>query len=208
MKVTTKVSADSKEGNHNILHIIERLTTGGASRVILGLSKHSSRKDQRFQHKIISLLRPTPDGIKLAEGYGYEVDHGCGKPFLDYQIQQSDIVHVHWWNCPAMHQFMDMDLTPSRLLLWCHVAGKHIPQVITSDLIDYADVTVATNPTTFTEVPAFTRLCPEDRACKTAMIVDPTDFDRVSDVTPKEHDGFNVGYIGTVHHYKMHPHFI
>jgi glycosyltransferase involved in cell wall biosynthesis len=208
MKVTNKASADSKEGNHTILHIIERLTTGGASRVILGLSKHSSRKDPRFQHKIISLLRPTPDGIKLAEGYGYEVDHGCGKPFLDYQIQQSDIVHVHWWNCPAMHQFMDMDLAPSRLLLWCHVAGKHIPQVITSDLIDYADVTVATNPTTFAEVPAFTQLSPEDRACKTAMIVDPTDFDRVSDVTPREHDGFNVGYIGTVHHYKMHPHFI
>ena len=208
MKVTTKASATSKEGNHTILHIIERLTTGGASRVILGLSKHSSRQDERFQHKIISLLRPTPEGLKLAERYGYEVDHGCGKPFLDYQIQQADIVHVHWWNSPAMHQFMDMDLAPSRLLLWCHVAGKHVPQVITPDLVEYADVTVATNPTTFAEVPAFTQLSSEDRALKTAMIVDPTDYDRVSDVAPKEHDGFNVGYIGTVHHYKMHPHFV
>ncbi len=208
MKVTNYDSATSTDGTHTILHIIERLSSGGASRVALAISKHSTRQDNRFVHRIISLQRPTPEGLKLAEMEGYEVDHGCGKPFLDYQISKADIVHLHWWNSPTMLQFMQMELAASRMLVWCHVAGMHIPQVIMPELLDYADITVATNPTTFDEVPAFNRLDREEKKLKTAMIVDPADFDRVDGILPKEHEGFNVGYIGTVHHYKMHPHFV
>ena len=122
MKVTNKDSAISKDGTYTILHIIERLTTGGASRVALGLSKHSTKQNKLFSHRIISLQRPTPEGVKLAEREGYDVDHGCGKPFLDYQIGKADIVHLHWWNSPSMLQFMQMDLVESRMILWCHVA--------------------------------------------------------------------------------------
>jgi glycosyltransferase involved in cell wall biosynthesis len=198
----------SRDGKHTILHIIERLTNGGASRVALALSKHSTSQESQFNHRILSLQRPTPEGMRLAESYGYEVDHGCGKPFLNYQIQQADLVHLHWWNSPAMRAFMAMDLVETRMLVWCHVAGKHVPQVIIPELIQYADLTVATNPTTHAEVPAFQNLSVEDKIQKTAMIVDPADFDRVAQVKPKEHETFNVGYIGTVHRYKMHPHFV
>jgi len=208
MNVTNTDPTISTDGTCIILHVIERLTNDSASKVALRLSKHSGKHNQQFTHRVISLQRPTPEGVKLAELEGYEVDHGRGKPFLDYQIAQSDIVHLHWRNSPAILEFMQMDFVPSRMLVWCHVAGMHAPQVIIPELLEYGDVTVATNPTTFNELPVFNRLSIQERKLKTAMIVDPADFSRLDKLKPKEHEGFNVGYVGTVKHHRLHPHFM
>ena len=208
MNVTNTDPTFSTNGTCIILHVIERLTNDSASKVALRLSKHSTNHDQQLTHRVISLQRPTPEGLKLAELEGYEVDHGRGKPFLDYQIAQSDIVHLHWRNSPAILEFMRMDFVPSRMLVWCHVAGMHVPQVIVPELLEYGDVTVATNPTTFNELPAFSGLSIQERKLKTAMIVNPADFSRLDKLSAKDHEGFNVGYIGSVNHHRLHPHFM
>jgi len=208
MNVTNTDPTFSTDGTCIILHVIERLTNDSASKVALRLSKHSKNHNQQLTHRVISLQRPTPEGVKLAELEGYEVDHGRGKPFLDYQIAQSDIVHLHWRNSPVILEFMQMDFVPSRMLVWCHVAGMHAPQVIIPELLEYGDVTVATNPTTFNELPAFIRLSIQERKLKAAMIVDPADFSRLDKLNAQDHEGFNVGYIGTVKHHRLHPHFM
>ena len=101
-----------------------------------------------------------------------------------------------------------MDFVPSRMLVWCHVAGMDAPQVIVPELLEDGDVTLATNPTTFNELLAFSRLSIQERKLKAAMIVDPADFSRLDKLNAQDHKGFNIGYIGTVKHHRLHPHFM
>ena len=189
-----------------IIHVIERLTLGGAARVLIGLSKYSSRQGA-FRHQVVSLLPAQPQAVELAESEGLEFVQTQSPQALRARLEAADLVHVHWWNAPAVQSFLrDLD-TEARLLTWCHVAGDSLPQVITPDLVSHSDVIVATNPYT-RSLPVFSELPQAEQNEKVEMIVDPADFERVEGINPIEHSGFNVGYIGTVDFYKMHRRFV
>ncbi len=190
-----------------ILHVIERLTLGGASRALIGLSKYSAR-DGLYQHRVISLLPAQPEAVTLAEEDGVKVLQGAEEALIDGEVNSADLVQIHWWNAPVLQGLMRRGLPPCRLMIWCHVVGDTSPNMITPGLIDFADLTIASNPYTHRESNVFRSLSSETWRDKTAMIVDPTDFDRVQSVQPVKHAGFNVGYIGTVGYYKMHADFI
>ena len=190
-----------------VLHIIERLTLGGASRALIGLSKYS-RQYGNYRHRVISLLPAQPEAISIAADDGLELVEGSEKSLIDAEVRAADIVQIHWWNAPVLQRLMREGLPPSRLMVWCHVVGDTSPNIITPALIDHADVTIASNPYTHRETKVFQNLAPETWRKKTGMIVDPTDFDRVKDVRKRPHTGFNVGYIGTVGYYKMHRDFV
>jgi hypothetical protein len=75
--------------------------------------------------------------------------------------------------------------------------------VLTRELIAFCDAIVATSPRT-PELPVW-------RANQPAvgrMILSNADFDRLNGFSPRTHNGFNVGYIGTVSFAKMHPQFV
>ena len=190
-----------------ILHIIERLTLGGASRALIGLSKYSHRHGP-YKHRVISLLPAQPEAVALASEEGVEVLVGKDRPLLEGEVRAADLVQIHWWNAPVLQGLMRQGLPPCRLMVWCHVVGDTSPNIITPSLIDHADLTIASNPYTHRESQVFQSLSSETRQNKTAMIIDPTDFDRVKTARPMKHEGFNVGYIGTVGYYKMHADFV
>ena len=75
----------------------------------------------------------------------------------------ADIVQLHWWNNPQNQQFLRGDWPDVRLAIWYHVAGDHAPQLITRELVDFADLNIPTNPWTFRELPVFGGLTPAER---------------------------------------------
>ena len=192
---------------HTVLHVIERLTLGGASRALIGLSKYSSRHGA-YRHRLVSLLPAQPEAIALAEEDGIEVVPGADLDTVKGEILLADLVQIHWWNAPVLQRLLRGGLPPCRLMIWCHVVGDTLPNLITPALIDHADLIMASNPYTHRDSSVFQSLSAETRRGKTGMIVDPSDFDRVKSVRKVPHEGFNVGYIGTVGYYKMHADFI
>lgn len=190
-----------------ILHIIERLSLGGASRALIGLSKYS-RQQGAYRHRVISLLPAQAEAVALAEEDGVEWVGAADRDTVEAECLAADLVQVHWWNGPALQSLLRNGLPPCRLMIWCHVVGDTLPNVITPSLIDFSDLTIASNAYTYGETTVFRSMSPELRRKKTGMIVDPTDFDRVKRVKPIDHAGFNVGYIGTVGFYKMHRDFV
>ena len=192
---------------HTVLHVIERLTLGGASRALIGLSKYSNRHGD-FRHRVVSLLPAQPEAIALAEEDGIEVVRNSDLATVKGEILGADLVQIHWWNAPVLQRLLRGGLPPCRLMVWCHVVGDSSPNLITPSLIDHADLTIASNPYTHRESQVFRSLSAETRRTKTGMIIDPTDFDRVKNVRKIPHKGFNVGYIGTVGFYKMHADFV
>ncbi|WP_273249807.1 hypothetical protein, partial [Limnospira indica] len=66
-------------------------------------------------------------------------------------------------------------LPATRLLIWFHIAGEHPPQVITRDLVDYADFAIPCNPYS-RKLPVFENLPPEVKLKKVGMVYDAADF--------------------------------
>lgn len=190
-----------------VVHLIQHLSTGGASRALIALAKHSARLGP-FRHQAISLLPVDDETSARARDAGLDVLAAPETPTLHRALAAADIVQVHWWNNPELNAFLHTNLPAMRLVVWYHVSGHAAPQVITPDLVRFADLNIATNPWTYAELPVFRDLPAADRDDRLALIIDPADLDRVETVTPRPHDGFQIGYIGTVDFVKMHPDFV
>ncbi|WP_373479800.1 glycosyltransferase family 4 protein [Geminocystis sp.] len=190
-----------------ILHIIDFLCLGGAARSMIAISKYSSRLDNQFHHQVISLKKAQIQAVELAQKAGMEFLEPIDEIERNQIIASSDLVHIHYWNNPQMFSFLHSELPPARLIIWFHVSGDNAPQVITRDLINYADFALPCNPHSY-ELPVIKQLKPEIRHKKVGMVYDAADFERVQNIQPQPHEGFKVGYMGALSFSKMHPHYI
>lgn len=179
---------------------------GGATRAMIATAKYSSKLGN-FEHRAISQRTAVPQAAEMAKEAGMVVIEPPDEASMLQEIENADIVHIHYWNYPQMSEFLRFDLPPMRLLMWFHIAGEYPPQVITKQLVGYADFAIPCNPYSY-ELPVFQNLPAEVRIKKIGMVYDAAEFERVADLQPKPHDTFNVGYIGSVGFGKMHRNYV
>jgi glycosyltransferase involved in cell wall biosynthesis len=187
----------------NVLHIIHQVTTGGAARAMLAAAKYAARGGQT--HRVVSLLPAANGAAALVADARLEVLNSPPAETLRREIEAADIVQLHFWNAPEVYEFVRRELPPARLLVWFHVGGAAPPQVITRELIEFADY-AACCPYSF-DLPVFQRLPADVRCRKTGTVYEGADFARLAGLARRPHDGFNVGYVGTVDFVKMHPRY-
>lgn len=173
-----------------IVHVIQQLTGGGAARATLYLAAHLPG----YHHSILSLKPPTPRASRLAD------ERGISMATRD-ALESADIVQFNWWNNVEMHALMREALLEMRTVGWLHVGGRTAPHVITPQLAEFFDVTVACSPFTYAH-PAIQALPSERRA----MVYGTTDGSRLRPL--REHKGFRVGHVGTLDFCKLHRNFV
>lgn len=193
----------------NILHIIEKFYTNGPARSLLAAVKYAKMLGLAQNHNLIILGESVyPPSLIQARQTGVQIIARQPSPArLHELIEQADIVQVHFWNSPILYDFLRADHPAMRLLLWLKVVGSHAPQSITRPLIDYADKVVATTPATLA-APVWDGYLTDLKSAKQAVVPGIADFDRLHDFQPQPHDGFNVGYIGTVNFSKMYARYV
>jgi glycosyltransferase involved in cell wall biosynthesis len=180
----------------NVLHIIERLTLGGASRALLASAAYSTRKGLA-KHRVVSLLPVQPAAVEQISMAGLAL---APTVELSRWIGEADIVHIHFWNNPDLYKALESDLSAARIILTCHVGGLTAPQILTPEVVDFADSILATSRHTLEEA--------DDALLRKALYApSAADFGRLAAVAPSPHDFFNIGYIGTVDFGKMHPRY-
>ncbi|MBC8002347.1 MAG: polysaccharide pyruvyl transferase family protein, partial [Opitutaceae bacterium] len=208
LAIQTKPASNLTASNRpaRILHIIQSVGGGGGARAMIALAKHSHRLGG-LEHRAVSLTPADSVGLQLAEQAGLPILNQPGRAELREAMVDADIVLVHWWNNPELAMLFRSELPPMRLVLWLHVGGYHSPQVITPPLLEFADLSVACSPHTYSH-PAFASLPAETLVRRTAMVLAGADFDRLHGVAPRAHAGFQVGYIGTLDPVKMHSEFV
>ena len=180
----------------NVLHLIERLTLGGASRALLASATFSTRKGFA-KHRVVSLLPAQPAAVDHILMAGLAL-----APVVELSrwIGDADIVHIHFWNNPDLYKALESDLPPARIVLTCHVGGLTAPQVLTPEVVGFADSILVTSRHTLEEA--------NDALLQKAIYApSAADFDRLAAVAPSPHAFFNIGYIGTVDFGKMHPRY-
>ena len=191
----------------HVLHVIEYLDKGGATRAALSTAKQSA-KIGPFEHSIISLKEAHPEAIELAKSANVQVYEAPSITQIDGLIDDADIVQVEYWNAPAINHFLHSSLPPSRLAIWFHIAGTSSPQRIHNHLFNFADIPIACAPTPFNEHPLFKHAIDHNIVPEPGLVTAPADFERLKNLSPVEHEGFNIGYIGTLSFIKMHRDFI
>ncbi|MFZ3138517.1 MAG: glycosyltransferase [Thermodesulfovibrionales bacterium] len=174
---------------------------------MIAAAKYSSRLG-KLKHSILSLLPAHAEAVALAKESNFRVISQPEKSKILSEIQNADIVQIHFWNTPEMYEFLRSALPPMRLILWYHISGDGPPQIITENLVNFADFNIPSNPYTYNNLPVFRNMNIEEKYNKVAMVYDAADFDRVKGVRLKRHQNFNVGYIGLVHFSKMHHNYV
>lgn len=189
-----------------VLHLLKHVNGAGGPRSTVALSKALAREGV-CENRIVSLLPGTSGGLEMARQAGLQVLQTPDALALRREIEAADVVQLHWWNDPVLYDLLRADLPPARLLVFVHVAGDTPPHVLIRQVIDVADFCVAGSAYAH-GCAAFQSLPAEERARKTAAVTATADFGRLAGLERRPHDGFQVGYIGTVDFRKMHPGFV
>ncbi len=179
-----------------VLHLIERLTLGGAGRALIHLAGFSTHAG-RATHRVVSLAPAHPAAAQLAASAGLALAAGSA---LTDEVADADIVHIHFWNTPELYALLEQPLGAARIAVTCHVGGLTAPQVLTREVVEYADVLLVTSPLTLASADDVLRY-------KAVLAPSPADFGRLGNLAPVAHAGFRIGYVGAVDFAKMHPHY-
>lgn len=189
----------------SILHVVPRLAMTGPVRSVAAEAKYAARLGLARTTRVVALERAlSPAAVLLLRREGVELSVRPDPAELDQLIGEADLVLVQFWNCPSMFEFLLRPLPAARLVAWIRMQGLDPPQVVPDALVDFADDVLLTTPVTGAS-PALRR-----RRQSTPPLVAPgiADMDRLDGWQPVDHDGFVVGYVGTVNEGKLHPRFV
>ena len=185
-----------------ILHVIAQLSPGGASRAAITVARYSTRRGA-YQHSLLSLLPAAPLGAALAREAGLALLDAPLAAEVHSAIAGADVVHLHFWNTPELYALLRAPWPAARLILWLHVGGASMPQVVTAEVAAFGDRVVAGSAYN-SELPVLRA----PHAAPASLITEPADLEALAGLQPLPHAGFNVGYIGTVDFEKMNADFI
>lgn len=191
---------------NKVIHITTHMG-GGVGRVLSNIAKQSKLMGENH-HEVLCLDYLSPLAKKLADEAGLSVKGEVDYKEIYREVEKADIVQIDWWNHPLLYKFLcSVELPAARLIVYSHVSGYYPPFVLTKEIIDFSDIFVASTPHTCHH--RIIENLPEDiRNKKIRVVFVSGGISRVKRIIPKKHEGFNVGYIGTVDFYKMHPDFV
>jgi glycosyltransferase involved in cell wall biosynthesis len=166
-----------------VLHITGHLGGGVGTVICDWMDKINSN-----EHKIICLDYINQKTINRLWNKGISYLGNCANSVLiPLNINRYDIIIIHWWNHPMLAELIASQLPPCRLVFWCH-KNYNIPDAVKK----YPDLLVGTSP--IQGLPQY--------------VWSTGNMDRFFELQPTPHEGFNVGYVGTVDYKKLHPSFM
>lgn len=190
-----------------VLHVTSHFG-GGVGRVLLNYLELAKNKSI-FEHDIASLdyininAKNTLSSLKI-----YYLDNiSKNYQMLIDNIPKYDIILIHWWNHPLMYEFLvKYSLPKCRAIFWSHISGLYAPSNFTEPLFKYADKFIFTTPISYSSE-VFKTLSNIEKE-KISVIWSTAGVDHTKNIVQKKHNGFNVGYLGTVDYSKLHNDFL
>lgn len=178
-----------------ILHITPHLG-GGIGHVLLNFSKH----DTINFHSIVTLDYANAKAIDFCSQNTIPLYSQPEPADIFGYILEADIIILHFWNHPLLYNFIVRHTLPaSRIIIWSHISGAEVPNIITDKISAYGDIFVFTTPISNEII---------SKKYPVRVILSTGGVEHVANILHEKHEGFIVGYIGTVDYVKMHPQYI
>ncbi|MGD0679902.1 MAG: glycosyltransferase family 4 protein [Polyangiaceae bacterium] len=189
-----------------VLHLTAHLG-GGVGRALAALVEQTEACGLLVRHEFVCFedLEKTlfADQIRAAGG---TVDIRPDPSTLARRMESADVVQLEFWNHPStMGALCALPPLEARLLVWCHVSGLRTP-VVPPRLIDLAHRFVFTSACSL-ESPALRRL-PSSVRERIDVVSSSGGFGHVSGLRDGPTGKLKLGYVGSLHFSKMHPHYV
>ncbi|GEM_PF-283771 len=189
-----------------ILHITAHMG-GGVGRTLSSITSYANNTDRKNRHKILIVERPEKKQfIDICRANNVDVEYADGPEQAEREIADSDIIQISWWHHPRMAEFIcSFPKIPVRMVLWSHVSGCSYPELPFSFAAEFHKVFFATEYTR--DNPYWS---PEQRnmiSGKSEIVYGAGDLRSFSVNRPVPHEGFIVGYVGTLNYSKLNPDF-
>lgn len=190
----------------NILHITTHMG-GGVGKVLSGITSYANYTGRCYRHKIILLENPDKTNfIDICIESGVEIMICSDFKDAYEEIKKADIVQLEWWNHPRMSKFMvEFPKIKTKLVVWSHISGCVYPN-IPFDFIKIPSKFIFTSEYSY-ENPVWSEEEREYVVKNTEVINSSGGFELFKDKQLKQHDGFNIGYIGTLNYSKLNENF-
>jgi glycosyltransferase involved in cell wall biosynthesis len=129
---------------------------------------------------------------------------------IDYireAVEQADIVELDWWGYPYLNKIMwEIRDIPMRMIIWAMVSGCYFPYLKPS-LVNLPHKFIFSSQYSYEN-----QYWSEQERIQIRENFPTIDasggFENTKDVPLEPHDGFNIGYLGTLKYIKLNPHFI
>lgn len=192
---------------HKVLHIMPHMGPG-VGKALSALSISAAKADSKYQHNILLLEKPRDLGyITICKDNDVDVFWPDDKCELVKIISEADIVQLEWWHHPLVLGFLrELSQIPVRLTVWSHISGCNYP-VIPPAFIDLPEHFFFTTAYSY-ENPLWTEEEREKIISGSTVACGTGGYDNVSAVVPRAHQGFNIGFIGTLDFRKLNPEFV
>lgn len=192
---------------HKVLHIMPHMGPG-VGKAVSALSITAAKTDSKYQHSVLLLEKPRNlDYITICKDNDVDVSWPDDKCELVKIISKADIVQLEWWHHPLVLGFLkELSQIPVRLTAWSHISGCNYP-VISPAFIDLPEHFFFTTAYSH-ENPLWTEEEREKIMSRSTVACGTGGYDNVSGVVSRIHQGFNIGFIGTLDFRKLNPKFV
>ena len=185
----------------NVLHIAAHMG-GGIGSAFVGMGTLG------YQQSILLLEEPINKGsLARVEAAGFKI---IIRPNMDEAlqlIQNADVVVFSWMHHPAVTQFLcQLPDVAMHTMLWSHVSGNYFPAVKPAFLRLFHQCAFAT-PYTMT-LPDVAAMGTDYANEHFKVVYGLGEVKRFANVQKRPHDGFVIGYVGTLNFCKLHPRFL
>jgi len=164
----------------NITHLAPHYG-GGIGTVLSGWLE----TDKSNVHKVFSLEKMKSK--KLSQITSVLDDSILNQDIILNSINSSDVTMIHYWDSPILPNLLTKQLPKCRIVFWVHKNFK-----LSIEELKYPDLLVGTSP--IQGLPQY--------------VWSTGNMDRFFELQPTPHEGFNVGYVGTVDYKKLHSSFM
>lgn len=190
-----------------VLHVTTHMG-GGVGKVLSSIANYTKKNYEQYNHKILVLETPVKTQfIDICKKNNVEIIITTEIKFIITEMQKADIVQISWWHHPKMAEFLNnFPRIPIRLIIWSHISGCNYP----SFPFEFAKIA---HKTLFTTGYSFENLCWSEQEREyvknnAEIIYGAGDLSFISRFENVQHEGFNIGYVGTLNYSKLHPKFV
>lgn len=190
-----------------VLHITAHMG-GGVGKVLSGIAAYAQKSRSQYQHKILMLEPPEKTQfIDLCKDNGVDVLVSSELRHIEEEMREVDIVQLEWWHHPKMAEFLYLfPRIPVKLVIWSHISGCNYP-AIPFDFCQAPHLFLFTSKYSL-ENPYWTTEQKKYARKHTVVINSSGGFEHIPSIERNAHDGFNIGYVGTLNYSKLHPNFV
>jgi len=189
-----------------ILHLTPHLG-GGVGKALSTLCVQALESGSAMRHTVVCLKQPEKRVfLERIESAGGRVHVTPGVTQLSELIGAADIVHLNWWNHPALFPPLCQGALPAmRLLAWSHVSGLSSPY-IPLRLIEIAHRFVFTSACSL-DAPGVSQakaVHPE----KFAVVSSGCGLEQLPEPVFRQSTALRSGYLGSLNFGKLHPDYV